>query len=138
MVWSLFGKSDWSCPLSPPQNLLSRVTLSMVATPSEGFSCPHWRSDCLSPTGEQKLDIGEQVGWGLWGSGAQWAVSGQHCPGPLQARSTSLPPAVCFRSLGFHLPSVRSVQGVGAEPRAGRRVPWPCVCRVLRAASMHT
>ncbi|XP_045309424.1 maestro heat-like repeat family member 5 isoform X4 [Leopardus geoffroyi] len=41
-----------------PENLLSReVTLSMVATPSEGFSCPHWRSDCLSPTGEQKLDI---------------------------------------------------------------------------------
>ncbi|XP_047697647.1 maestro heat-like repeat family member 5 isoform X2 [Prionailurus viverrinus] len=39
-------------------NLLSReVTLSMVATPSEGFSCPHWRSNCLSPTGEQKLDI---------------------------------------------------------------------------------
>ncbi|XP_044905897.1 maestro heat-like repeat family member 5 isoform X5 [Felis catus] len=41
-----------------PENLLSReMTLSMVATPSEGFSCPHWRSNCLSPTGEQKLDI---------------------------------------------------------------------------------
>ncbi|XP_053752050.1 maestro heat-like repeat family member 5 isoform X2 [Panthera pardus] len=39
-------------------NLLSReVTLSMVAIPSEGFSCPHWRSNCLSPEGEQKLDI---------------------------------------------------------------------------------
>ncbi|XP_042780029.1 maestro heat-like repeat family member 5 isoform X3 [Panthera leo] len=42
-----------------PENLLSReVTLSMVAIPSEGFSCPHWRSNCLSPEGEQKLDIG--------------------------------------------------------------------------------
>ncbi|XP_058555251.1 maestro heat-like repeat family member 5 [Neofelis nebulosa] len=41
-----------------PENLLSReVTLSMVAIPSEGFSCPHWRSNCLSPEGEQKLDI---------------------------------------------------------------------------------
>ncbi|XP_053064209.1 maestro heat-like repeat family member 5 isoform X7 [Acinonyx jubatus] len=51
-------QSSRSCMTEGALNLLSReVTLSMVATPSEGFSCPHWRSNCLSPTGEQKLDI---------------------------------------------------------------------------------
>ncbi|XP_040350511.1 maestro heat-like repeat family member 5 isoform X2 [Herpailurus yagouaroundi] len=51
-------QSSRSCMTEGALNLLSReVTLSMVATPSEGFSCPHRRSNCLSPTGEQKLDI---------------------------------------------------------------------------------
>ncbi|VFV40154.1 Hypothetical predicted protein, partial [Lynx pardinus] len=51
-------QSSRSCVTEGALNLLSReVTLSVVATPSEGFSRPHWRSNCLSPTGEQKLDI---------------------------------------------------------------------------------
>ncbi|XP_039088881.1 maestro heat-like repeat family member 5 isoform X3 [Hyaena hyaena] len=33
----------------------------MEATPSEGF-CPHWRSSCLSPTGEEELNAGHPGG----------------------------------------------------------------------------